>query len=97
MTPHEREHTVYDLREALDAHARESQAPFPVRRQSLQEMVERAHIDAPKLEKELREIQRRLGTAEEQPGDVDRASSVGHQLTNLMCLVVLMQGLSDTN
>ena len=63
----------------------------------MREMVERAHSDAPILEKELRDIQRRLGTAAEQPGDVDRASVIGHQLTNLMCLVVLMEGLSDAN
>lgn len=97
MNPCEREHTVYDLHEALETHARESQAPFPVRRQSLREMVRRAHIDAPILEDELREIQRRLGTTAERPGDVDRASIIGHQLTNLMCLVVLMQGLSEMN
>ncbi len=97
MSPHGCEHSVYQLREALDVHARESHAPFPVRRQSLREMVERAHSDAPILEKELRDIQRRLGTAAEQPGDVDRASVIGHQLTNLMCLVVLMEGLSDAN
>ena len=57
-----------------------------------------APISMPRiLEEELREIQRRLGTTAERPGDVDRASIIGHQLTNLMCLVVLMQGLSEMN
>jgi len=97
MPPPECEHSIYDLRAALDIHARESQAPFPVRRQSLREIVERAHADAPALQRELGEIQRRLGTAGEQPGDVDRASVIGHQLTNLTCLAVLMQGLTEMN
>ena len=97
MPQKECDHSVYDLRAALDIHAHDSQAPFPVRRQSLREIVERAHADAPVLEKELNDIQRRLGTSAERPGDVDRASAIGHQLTNLTCLAVLMQGLSEMN
>jgi hypothetical protein len=97
MSPRESEHSVYDLRAALDMHARESHEPFPARRQSLREIVLRAHADAPVLERELKEIQRRLGTAAEQLGDVERASAVGHQLTNLTCLAVLMQGLTEMN
>ena len=63
MSPRESDHSVYDLRAALDMHARESHEPFPARRQSLREIVLRAHADAPVLERELKEIQRRLGTA----------------------------------
>ena len=97
MSPRESEHSVYDLRAALDFFARESQAPFPVRRQSLRDIVLRAHADAPVLERELKEIQQRLGTTGEQPGDVERASAVGHELTNLTCLAVLMEGLNAMN
>jgi hypothetical protein len=95
--PRESEHSVYDLRAALDIHSQESGAPFLERRQSLRDIVQRAHADAPVLERELSEIQRRLGTAAERPGDVERASAVGHQLTNLTCLAVLMEGLNAMN
>jgi hypothetical protein len=97
ISPRESEHSVYDLRAALDIHSQESQVPFPARRQSLRDIVLRAHADAPVLERELMEIQRRLGAEAEQPGDVDRASAVGHQLTNLTCLAVLMEGLNAMN
>ena len=97
ITPQEQDQSIEDFDSALTAYARESRAPFPVRRQSLHEIVRRANADAPVLEKELREIQRRLGTRDEQPGDIDRASAVGHQLTNLMCLALLMQGMTETN
>jgi hypothetical protein len=59
----------------------------------LLETVRRANCDASVLERELKDIQRRLGTPAERPGDLDRANAVGHQLTNLMCLTVLMEGL----
>jgi hypothetical protein len=96
-SPRESEHSVYDLRAALDIHSQKSAAPFPVRRQSLRDIVLRAHADAPMLERELKEIQQRLGTAGEQPGDVERASAIGHELTNLTCLAVLMEGLNAMN
>ena len=97
ITPREKEHTIDDLDSALTTYARESRAPFPVLRESLHEIVRRANSDAPVLEQELKEIQRRLGTPAEKPGDLDRASVVGHQLTNLMCLTVLMQGMTEAN
>jgi hypothetical protein len=43
----------------------------------------------------LKEIQRRLGTPDERPGDMLRAAVIGHELTNMMCLAVLMQGLNN--
>jgi hypothetical protein len=97
MASQDCDHSVYDLRAALDLHAHGSDSPIQARRRSLQEIVDRAHHDAPVLERELSEIQRRLGTPAERPGDVDRASIIGHQLTNLTCLAVLMQGLTDMN
>ena len=97
MTPREKDHSIEELDSAFTVYARESRAPFPVRRKALREMAMQASSDAPVLERELKEIQCRLGTQAEQPGDVDRASAVGHQLTNLMCLVVLMQGIAEVN
>jgi hypothetical protein len=97
MTPREQDHSIDELESALTIYARESRAPFPVRRQALREMALRANSDAPVLERELKEIQRRLGTEAEQPGDLERASAVGHLLTNLMCLTVLMQGMTEAN
>ena len=46
------------------------------------------------LEQELTVIQERLGTPVEQPGDLDRATAVGHQLTNLMWQALVMQELT---
>jgi len=86
--------TVYDLHMALSAYARESRAPFQQLRQGLQEVVRRIYSDAPLLEQELKEIQRRLGTPDERPEDMLRAPVIGHELTNMMCLAVLVQGMN---
>jgi len=95
MTSEKREYpTVYELHTALTAYARESGAPFQYLRQGLRGVVRRIYSDAPVLEQELKVIQRRLGTPEEQPGDMARVVVIGHQLTNMMCLAVLMQGLN---
>lgn len=86
--------TVEDLQAALSAFARESQAPFQHLRQTFRELARRLHADAPVLERELREIQARLGTPDERPTDIEQATSIGHQLTNLMCLAVMAKGLA---
>jgi hypothetical protein len=85
--------TVYDLHVALSAYARESRPPFQQLRQGLREVIRGIYSDAPVLEQELKQIQRRLGTPGEQPDDMARATVIGHELTNMMCLAVLMQGL----
>ena len=95
MSSEKREYpTVYDLHVALSAYARESRAPFQHLRQELRDVVRRIYSDAPVLEQELKEIQRRLGTPSEQQDDMLRATVIGHQLTNMMCLAVLMKGLN---
>ena len=99
MPPHamiteESKYTVDDLHAALSAYARESQAPFQHLRQTFREIVRRLHSDAPVLERELQEIQARLGTPFERPTDVEDATSIGHRLTNLMCLAVMAKGLA---
>jgi hypothetical protein len=94
MITKEGKYTVYDLHAALSVFARESQAPFQHLRQTFREIVRRLHSDAPVLEQELQEIQARLGTPREQPADLERAASIGHRLTNLMCLAVMAKGMA---
>jgi hypothetical protein len=97
MTSEKRNYpTVYELHAALAAYSRESGAPFQCLRQGLREVVRHIYSDAPVLEQELKGIQRRLGTPDEQPGDMVRVVELGHQLTNMMCLAVLMQGLNKS-
>jgi hypothetical protein len=86
--------TVFDLHAALSIYARESRAPFQNLRQSLREIVRRIYSDAPALEQELKEIQRRLGTTDERPEDMTRVVVIGHQLTNMMCLAILVKGMN---
>jgi hypothetical protein len=95
MNPEESEPPVYNLHLALTLYARESRAPFPLRRKNLMEIVRNLDGDAARLEQEIARIQKRLGTADEEPGDLDRAKVAGHRLSNLMCLAVLMQGLKE--
>ena len=56
------------------------------------EIVRKLDADAAQLEQEVARVQARLGTADEQPGDLERVRVTGHRLSNLMCLAVLMQG-----
>ncbi len=42
-----------------------------------------------KLAEDLRSIERRLGTQDERPADVDQAQVLGHQIRNLLCMTVL--------
>lgn len=86
------ESPVCNLHLALALYARESRAPFPLRRRNLMEIVRRLDADAALLEQEVARVQARLGTADEQPGDFERVRVTGHRLSNLMCLAVLMQG-----
>jgi hypothetical protein len=95
MVSEKREYpTVYDLHVALSAFAQESRPPFQQLRQGVREVVRRIYSEAPLLEHELKIIQARLGTPGEQPDDMVRATTLGHELTNMMCLAVLMQGLN---
>jgi hypothetical protein len=47
--------------------------------------------DAPAQVRELAEIQRRLGTSHEQPGDLNRVNAIARQLSNLMYAAFLME------
>ena len=86
--------TVDELHAALSIYARESRPPFQNLRQGLREIVRRIYADAPALEQELKQIQRRLGTPDEQADDMARVVVIGHELTNMMCLAILMQGMN---
>jgi hypothetical protein len=95
MTLLEKDDSIDHLGSALATYTREEPAPSHTRRHSLQEIVRRANSDSAMLEHELKEIERRLGTTAERPGDLDRAATIGHLLTNQMCLAVLMQGIES--
>jgi hypothetical protein len=86
--------TVEELHAALSIYARESRPPFQNLRQGLREVVRRIYTDAPALEEELKRIQKRLGTPGEQAGDMPRVITIGHELTNMMWLAILMQGMN---
>jgi hypothetical protein len=88
--------TVDDLHAALSTYARESRPPFQNLRQGLREIVRRIYADAPALEQELKIIQKRLGTPDEQADDMTRVVVIGHELTNMMCLAILMQGMNKS-
>jgi hypothetical protein len=94
MSTEESKYTVDDLHAALSVYAQESQAPFQHLRQTFREIVRRLHSDAPVLERELKEIQARLGLPAERSTDIERAASLGHRLTNLICLAVGTKGLA---
>ena len=56
------------------------------------EAVGRQFSHAPIIEREIIEIQRRLGTPEERLGDMERAKNAAHQLANMMCTALLLRG-----
>jgi hypothetical protein len=95
MSTPDSESVAYNLHMVLSMYARESRAPFPMRRQMLMGIVRDLDPEAPRLETEVRAIQARLGTPNERPGDIERAKVVAHRLSALMCLAVLAQGVKD--
>jgi len=90
MYPTREDIPEYDFHQVLTRYNEGSRAPFGRRRQILMDMVRRVRSDAPALEQEIAEIQVRLGTPDERPGDLDRANAVAHRLTNIMCIAMLM-------
>ena len=57
--------------------------------------VARQYSEAPLIEREIAEIQRRLGTPEERLGDLDRAKMAAHQLANMMCTALLLRDFGN--
>ncbi len=70
-----------------------SRAPFPGVLGSLRSMICQADADAARLQAELSGLQRRLGTRDENPGDLERATEVAHKLSNLICAILLARDL----
>ena len=97
-TPPDRENLreYYKLHLALSIYAQESLGPVIPQRRVLMEAVGRQFADAPMLEREIAEIQRRLGTPDERLGDLERANSVAHQLANMMATALLMRSMGGS-
>jgi hypothetical protein len=77
---------------ALSIYAQENLKPITPQRRGLMEAVSRQFSQAPLIELELAEIQRRLGTPQERPDDLERAKSAAHQLANMVCAALLLRG-----
>jgi hypothetical protein len=72
-------------------YAQESLKPVTPQRRALMDAVNRQFSHAPVIEREIVEIQRRLGTPNERPDDMDRAKIVTHQLANMLCTTLLLR------
>jgi len=80
----------YKLHLALSIYAQENLKPVTRQRHALMEAVNRQFSHAPIIEREIAEIQRRLGTPCERPDDMDRAKTAAHQLANMLCTALLL-------
>jgi hypothetical protein len=81
----------YKLHLALSIYAQEKLAPVTPQRRALMDAVNRQFSHAPVIEREISEIQRRLGTPDERPDDMDRAKEAAHQLANMLCTALLLR------
>lgn len=81
----------YKLHLALSIYAQEQLKPITPERRALMDAVGRQFSDAPLIEREIIEIQRRLGSPEERPDDFERAKVIAHKLANMMCSVLLLR------
>jgi len=81
----------YKLHLALSIYAQERLKPVTPERRALMEAVSRRFADAPALERQIFEIQQRLGTAAERPDDLERAMVNAHNLANMLCSVLLLR------
>lgn len=86
----------YKLHLALSIYAQESLKPVVPQRRALMDAVSRQFANAPVIEREVAEIQRRLGTSDERPGDLERAKMAAHQLANMMCTALLLRSIGDS-
>jgi hypothetical protein len=79
---------------ALAIRALGTRSPFAPRRREFIQAIGKKHPDAPALEREVTEIQSRLGTPTERPEDLERARAAAHRLANLICTELLTQDLA---
>jgi len=80
----------YNLHLVLSLYSRHSLRPVVPQRRTLMEAVAGIYPNAAALEREIVEIQGRLGTPDERPGDMDRAKAAAHVLSNMICAALLM-------
>ena len=85
----------YKLHLALSIYAQESLGPITPQRGVLMAAVTRQFSEAPVIEREIVEIQRRLGTPDERSGDMERAKKAAHQLANMMCTALLLRDMGN--
>jgi hypothetical protein len=83
----------YNLHFVLSLFARQSLRPVVPQRRMLMESVARIYPGASMLEREIAEIQVRLGTSRERSGDMDRAKVAAHTLSNMICAALLMRDM----
>jgi hypothetical protein len=76
---------------ALEARVLEIREFIAARHRESEEEIAEEWFNALDLERELLEIQVRLGTPTERQDDFDRARAFAHKLANLMCVVLLEQ------
>jgi hypothetical protein len=72
----------------------ETAYPAALRYGSLFEAARRSVPGVSSLQHELVELQRRLGTAREQPDDLRRVREAAHKLNNLLCVAMLRDQLA---
>ncbi len=80
----------YSLHLALSLFARQNLSPVVPRRRALMASVAGIYPGAPALEREITEIQGRLGTSNERPDDMERARVAAHRLSNMICAGLLL-------
>ena len=85
----------YNLHFVLSLYARQSLQPVVPRRRSLMDTVAGVYPVASALEREIGEIQARLGTSGELPEDLERAKVAAHRLSNMICAALLMRDVEN--
>jgi len=79
----------YNLHFALSLYARQNARPVIAQRHTLMASVAGLYPRASALEQEIWEIQGRLGTLWERPGDLERVNAAAHTLSNMICAALL--------
>lgn len=87
--------SYYKLHRALSIYAQQCVQPITPQRRALMEAVSRQFSHAPLIEREITEIERRLGTPRERSDDMERANRAAHQLANMMCTALLFRDFGD--
>ena len=62
-----------------------------LRRQQMFLTIRRVFPEAAGVEAEIRDVQRRLGTAQERDDDFERVRKAAHRLNNMLCAALLAE------